>query len=618
MKKILLLLVLFLGIFMTMGCENKTTEDVTTITTQTPTTTTTIEKNLYFSGVSFNTSPKQNETVIISLEEKESGTIKKTFNPYKQSSIMIDAYFTDSEGTTYFRPAYWTQDYKIYLLNTVSTSDYYTFSDELKGTDTASKQGLEHFNVSFKPLSSGTYTYRFEVYIGGVLRETLDGSFDVEETREEFKGKIVVNDTNKRYFMYENTKETYVPVGMNCAWYSSKSRKSFDYDEWFKRMKENNSNFSRIWMASWSFGLHIGAGAKVDDFTNRLNQAARLERVLALAEEEGIYIFLTMNNHGQFSENVNPEWSSNTYNTLVSKPYQFWTNIDCKTAYKDEIRYIVARYGTYDSLMAYELFNEVDWTQSSSVYDQKIKEWHDEMAKYLRSIDTYSRMITTSYKYVLGSALSLDSIDISNIHTYDFSRSNPISGIKNLIDQNYRNYKKIVLISEWGVNADSGGGTYEIDPEGITLYQSLYGALLQGAAGTPMTWWWDSYIHRYNLYHLYKGVGEFANRMDLSGDITYLDSSNVSNISNSLSFIGLKADSRMYGYLYDSNYSRTNSGINSFNTTFSISYPNGDYEVTLMNPRTGDVINSFDVSVRSGTLSFETGTFNTDIVIIIN
>jgi hypothetical protein len=49
-----------------------------------------------------------------------------------------------------------------------------------------------------------------------------------------------------------------------------------------------------------------------------------------------------------------------------------------------------------------------------------------------------------------------------------------------------------------------------------------------------------------------------------------------------------------------------------------MSYPNGSYEVTLMNPRTGDIISTFNVSVKSGTLSFETGAFNTDILIIIN
>lgn len=617
MKKILFLLVLFLGTLMTMGCENKTTLNTTTIEPTTDSTTSSFTEERYFSGVSFASTPKENETLIISLEETEVGRIKQDLNPYKSSSILVDAYFTDSNGKTYYRPGYWTQDYKIYLLNTASTQDYYVFSDELKGTDSASKQGLEHFNVSFKPLSSGTYTYRFEVYLSGVFKEQLQGTFEVESAEEEYKGKVVVNDTNKRYFMYENTKESFIPVGMNCAWYSSKSRKSFDYDEWFKRMKENNSNFTRIWMASWSFGLHIGTGAKYDDFSSRLNQAARLERVLALAEEEGIYLFLTMNNHGQFSESVNPEWNINTYNQIVSKPYQFWTNVDCRTAYKDEIRYIVARYGTYDSLMAYELFNEVDWTQSSSIYDQKIKEWHDEMAKYLRSIDTYSRMITTSYKYVLGSAFSLSSIDISNIHTYDFSRYDAFSGTKNLINQNYRNYNKIVMMSEWGLNAESGGDTYSLDPEGITLYQALYGGLLQGAAGTPMTWWWDSYIHKYNLYNLYKGVGEFSKRMDLSGDITYLDTSNISTDS-SLSFIGLKSGNKAYGYLYDSGYTRYNTELNNFTTTFSIPYTNGSYEVTLMNPRTGDVIKTFNISVKSGNLSFETGTFTRDLAIIIN
>ena len=625
MKKILLTIIAIMEVIMLTSCVNKTTEEITddnyTITTQDATTkedesssTTSVNTKL-FSNVEIPDEINQYETTIFSLKEVTDGYIKSSYNPYKTESIFIDAVFTDSLNNEYYRPAYWTQDYNI-KLNTLSHQDSYVFSDELKGTDSAIRKGIEHFNVSFKPLSSGSYNYNFKVFVNNVLKEELNGTFNVSASSNEYKGKIVVNDTNKRYFMYDNTKETYVAVGMNNAWYSSNSRKSYDYDEWFKRMSANGCNFSRIWMASWSFGLHIGSAAKVDDFTGRLAQAARLERVLGVAEDYGIYIFLTLNNHGQFSTNVNPEWTDNTYSSILDKPYQFWTDDNAKKLYKDELRYIVARFGTYDSILAYELFNEVDWTQSSAIYDQKIKLWHDEMAKYIRSIDCYDRLITTSYKGTLGSAMSLDSIDIANVHTYDFTNQSPFSGCRNLINTNYRNYNKIMLLAEWGVNASSGYETYTIDKDGITLYQALWSSILSGASGTAMNWWWDQYIHKYDLYKLYKGVGEFAKHMNLNGEIVYLDKANAT-IDSDLSFIGIKADDRVYGYIYDISYSRNNPSVRSFTTSFSMNYKNGEYDVTIMNPRTGEIIKIEKIQVTNNTISFEIGTFNTDIALII-
>ena len=62
------------------------------------------------------------------------------------------------------------------------------------------------------------------------------------------------------------------------------------------------------------------------------------------------------------------------------------------------LRYFVARYGYSTSIMAWELFNEVqfvDRIREKNDWDT-VGKWHDEMAKYVRSIDTNHHLITTS------------------------------------------------------------------------------------------------------------------------------------------------------------------------------------------------------------------------------
>jgi len=591
---------------MIFGCNKKTT---------TKKETTVLKNTKLFSDITLPEEILVNETNIFSINEVEEGTIKKNYNPYKSSSIEVDVNIISPSNKEYFRPAYFTQDYDIYL-NPLGSSDSYTYSDEYKGTDSATKTGIEHFNFSYKPFETGTHKYEIEVYTNNILVETLSGEFNVIDSEREYKGKIVVNDTNERYFMYENTKETYIPVGLNTGWYSSKNRKSYDYDEWFKRMENEGINCTRIWMASWSFGLHIGTGSAVDDFSKRLNQAARLERVLKLAEDKGIYLYLNLINHGQFSTNTNPEWDINPYNELISKPYLFFTTVSVKEIYKDELRYIVGRYGTYDSIMAYELFNEVDWTDQSSLLKNNITAWHKEMAKYINEIDCYDRLITTSYIYETGDSYSLDEIDIANIHSYDFTNGNVFKKTEEKINYSYSLYKKIVMFSEWGVNADTGEKTYNVDPKGITLYQSMWASVLTGGAGTTMCWWWDSYIHKYKLYDLYTGIAKITKTYDLSGEIKYLHTSDFS-VTNGLDLIGIKANSNYYLYVYDSGYSRFNTTVNSFNATINRTIDNGIYTVNIYNPRTGDLLETKEVNIVNGTLVLENLNFNTEVAINI-
>ena len=48
-------------------------------------------------------------------------------------------------------------------------------------------------------------------------------------------------------------------------------------------------------------------------------------------------------------------------------------------------------------MVAWELFNEVHWTDAfRKGREADVAHWHSEMAKYIRSIDVYGHLITTS------------------------------------------------------------------------------------------------------------------------------------------------------------------------------------------------------------------------------
>ena len=60
------------------------------------------------------------------------------------------------------------------------------------------------------------------------------------------------------------------------------------------------ANYARLWMPSWDMGL-VYAPATLEDWSARMDRAWRLDRVFELAEEHGIHLMLSLQNHGPFA-----------------------------------------------------------------------------------------------------------------------------------------------------------------------------------------------------------------------------------------------------------------------------------------------------------------------------
>ncbi len=137
--------------------------------------------------------------------------------------------------------------------------------------------------------------------------------------------------------------------------------------------------------------------------------AFRIEQILDLAEQYGLEVQLVLNDHGQFSSHVNPRWYDNPYNAAnggpvpEDDPAAFFSNPAAKDLFKQRLRYLVARYGAYRDILAWELFNETQFigrADKNPFGSQQVRDdlvaWHAEMAAYLRSLDPYDHLITTS------------------------------------------------------------------------------------------------------------------------------------------------------------------------------------------------------------------------------
>ena len=227
---------------------------------------------------------------------------------------------------------------------------------------------------------------------------------------------------------------TFVPIGANLAWPSSGGVK-FQVRA-IAEFGRQDLNWMRVWMAHWS-GLNLdwlppamGASPAPGGLDERV--AASWDRIVAAAEEQGVYLQIVLQHHGQYSSRVNSNWKENPWNAanprgFLRTPGEFFTSPVAIDLTQRKFRYIVARWGYSPAVLAWELFNEVHWTDpiNQDHDDATVAAWHAVMADYLHGIDLYRHLVTTSTENLRSQIYA--KLDYDQPHLY---AANLLAGVR--------------------------------------------------------------------------------------------------------------------------------------------------------------------------------------------
>ena len=424
------------------------------------------------------------------------------FNP---DVIDVNGVFTSPLGVTSVIPAFWNQDY------IVSNPTYESYT----------ATGSPHWKIRFAPSEAGVYSYYITMEDSEGLVQS--GVMTFTSNTSSGKGFVRVNPSNTKYMKYDNG-EDYIPMGPNVAFMDTMpdNLDGTAYQKYFyEKLGPTGVNWTRFWMADfsrncleWSSGhwsyFYDGIGIY------SLKAAYRVEKIIESARDNGIAMQLVINYHGAYSSWVNARWDDNPYNAdnggpvPADEPQEFFTNSTAKDFHKRRLRYIVARYGAYTNILCWELFNEVqyagksgfmgNWTNSFTVRSN-ITDWHDEMADYLKSIDPFQHLVTTSSDRDYFSQIwNLDNIDLVQIHDYSDPSSDRDISIREWVDD-LRTHGKPVLVAETGGDDEDGFNTSTYTGttndknhmiQGTTFHNAIWaGALSESCAAN---WWWGNYL----------------------------------------------------------------------------------------------------------------------------
>lgn len=216
---------------------------------------------------------------------------------------------------------------------------------------------------------------------------------------------ISIDGRTNRTFLDGNNR-LYVPLGGNLPWTENEDTAGF-YRDNLQRFAETGLNWTRIWMCHWGrlnldwIEPHHGENPPLGHLD--LDVARRWDRIIESADANGVRVQMVLQHHGQYSSTVNSDWDANPWNAandgFLESPVEFFSDNQARQLTRDKFRYIVARWGYSSSIMAWELFNEVKWTDArrgTAETNAAVAAWHDEMARHLRRYDVHGHLITTS------------------------------------------------------------------------------------------------------------------------------------------------------------------------------------------------------------------------------
>ncbi len=521
-------------------------------------------------------------------------------NVYDEKDIDITGEFVSSTGKTITADAFYYKEYD------------FLASGQLKGDSGKDAK----FRIRISPKEEGTWDFKVTYKLKNKTLDSVSGYFNVKKNKNG-SGLIMVEPNRKQNFITASG-TPYIAIGENIAWGvpSNASTLASKYVcEQMKNCAKYGGNYARIWLNCWG-GLAI-ENKNMGLMNFKQDASAQWDRIFNTAEKLGTKISFCFYTHGQFLTSGADAYFNNTpWSTILNKPIEFFTNEDAVYASRQEIRYLVSRYGYSESILCWELFNEVDLVSDAKSNTDAIRKWSSDTAGYLRKIDPYRHLVSSSTSIYTSPLAILSCFDFINFHRYNYG---PLSSLSDLIKETWVSHMRPVLISECGSVGDEVTLIGSYIPEDLSnFHRQNWVGLMGGGAGSCMSWWWESVDER-DAFWDFQILSEMAAHIPWSEKRLYMYRTESANLNNSqIEALGYRGDEFAYLWFYDKMFTHLHRVTTDFDkVTAEVNLKDGTYHIRWINTWTGVSVKKEVLSTKDGILKFTMPKWSKDIAVAI-
>ncbi len=321
------------------------------------------------------------------------------------------------------------------------------------------------------PANAGRHTVTLELREPAGVRRSAEQAVAVRPAAP--RGWVRVSPRNPRY-LEDGAGHTFFPLGQNLCMYERKEG-TYYYDRLLGKLSAAGGNYARLWQEYYvPNDLAKPAAAGDGSFTGfplettatglgryDLASAWRLDYVAELCERPGVYWQLASEMVVWWEPRLAYRWKRNPYNAAnggpCARPVDYFTDPRARELVRRRLRYNVARWGWATRLAAWELWNEVDNMEG---FDPAANAaWHREMGAYLKRIDPWRHLVTSSWRD--PKMFARPEIDIVQAHSYFGPQYDAAQYTLQDTDHLMRPFGKPFFFGEQGIE-----GPVSVDPDG--------------------------------------------------------------------------------------------------------------------------------------------------------
>ena len=314
--------------------------------------------------------------------------------------------------------------------------------------------------------------------------------------------------------------QPFIPIGLNLCWPPnglSGDQGLEVMDRWLGELAANGGNMIRVWLG---FNFYDVEHYKSGEYNEK--KARQIDTLFALARKHGIRLKLTLENFRELDPTTayakrTPIQVKAIHHVSQGGPAKsmddWFTGDASRQQFRRKLAWYAKRYGNDPIVFGWELWNEVNATQSKHYLpwtEEMLVELHRLFPQNLamQSLGSFDR---DKVRDVYRTHSLLPGNDLAQVHRYlDLGAGLEVchgpmdvlaaDAVRELLAFNPH---KPVLLAESGAVEPNHAGSFKLytkDKAGIILHDVLFAPFFAGAAGSGQNWHWDHYVDRNHLW----------------------------------------------------------------------------------------------------------------------